>query len=94
MEWPSDIPFPHILLMYPTVFYEDDKEINRETGVFFLSKGDGVVLENGPRYRVRDSWLSFDKHGRWDIGMHVFLESVEEGGEDDTLDRIAPEYFE
>lgn len=93
--WPKDLPFPYILWTYPTTFYEGETEteIARETGLYFLSKGDGVVFEHGSRYRVRESWLSFDKNGRWGIGMHVLLDPVEDLSEEDTLGRLAPDYF-
>ncbi|MCU1613015.1 MAG: hypothetical protein JWO98_555 [Frankiales bacterium] len=51
--------------------------------------GTGVVL--GDRYRVVDSWMSFDHHGVFDDGLHIFLERVTE--DDDRLKRIAPSYF-
>jgi hypothetical protein len=91
MVWPDGLPKPYIYT-FPTTFYDEDgKELHQETGLVFLSKGDGVLWEK--RYRVVDTWLSFDKHGRFDVGLHVFLEPIEEGGEDDTLGRFAPDYF-
>jgi hypothetical protein len=39
---------------------------------------------------VPDVWFSFDQHGRFDVGLHVFLECSEG---DDKLTRIAPGYF-
>jgi hypothetical protein len=34
-----------------------------------------------------------NKHGHFDVGWHVFLEPVEDGGSDDRLKRLAPDYF-
>lgn len=81
--------------LFSTSFYDGDTEIpfHQETGMLFLSKGEGVLWADGTRYRVGDVWLSFDKHGRFDVGFHVFLERVEEGDADDRLQRIAPNYF-
>lgn len=93
MAWPDGIPKPYIYT-FPTHFYDENgKEFHDETGLVFLSKGDGVLWGDGTRYRVADTWLSFDKHGRFDTGLHVFLDRIEEGGEDDTLGRLAPDYF-
>jgi hypothetical protein len=59
-----------------------------------LRKGDGVYLGGThPRCRVVDVWLSYDHHGRFGEGLHVFLEPVEEFSDDDTLGKFAPDYF-
>jgi hypothetical protein len=94
MEWPKGVPFPR-MLTWPTVFYEagSDRELHREDGLLPLPRGSGFLWGNGSRYRVVDAWLSFDHRGRFDLGMHVFLERVEEGSEGDRLGRLAPDYF-
>jgi hypothetical protein len=76
----------------PTYFHEGDSEVpmyTHEEGLLNLPIGTGVVL--GDRYRVVDSWMSFDHHGVFDDGLHIFLERVTE--DDDRLKRIAPSYF-
>ncbi|MFJ7137667.1 hypothetical protein [Streptomyces fungicidicus] len=55
----------------------------QEHGLLNLPVGAGVLLR-GDRYRVVDSWFSYDHHG-------VFLEPVAE--EDDRLRHLAPDYF-
>jgi hypothetical protein len=55
------------------------------------AKGTGVLLDKGTRWRVVDVWLSYDKHGRFDIGWHAFVEPVE--ASDDRLKHLAPGYF-
>lgn len=78
----------------PTWFYEGEKEVHcEESGLLPLVKGQGVLWGDGTRYRVVDSWLSFDHHGHFGLGMHVFLERVEPESDDDTLGRLAPNYF-
>lgn len=56
-----------------------------------LPVGTGIITADGERFRVVDSWLSLDKHGRLDLGLHIFLRQVEEA--DDLPRRIAPDYF-
>jgi hypothetical protein len=94
MDWPKGLPFPYIFT-FPTTFYEvgSDKELHHENGLLLMSKGHGLLWGDGTRYRVADTWLSFDKHGRFDVGMHVFLERIAEGGEDDALYKAARDYF-
>lgn len=94
MEWPKGLPVPY-MLAWPTIFYEvgSDQELHRENGLLSLPNGTGFIWGDGMRYRVVDSWLSFDHRGHFDLGMHVFLERVEEGGADDPLGRLAPDYF-
>lgn len=75
---------------YPTWFYvEGESEVWDWPETLPLVKGDGVVTRDG-RFRVVDVWFSFDQHGHFDVGLHVFLERSEG---DDTLTRIAPGYF-
>ena len=94
MTWPEGLPIPYVLT-WPTVFYDTDtgKELARENGLMFVARAIGVVFEGGPRYRVADAWMSFDKRGRFDLGMHVFLSALEDGGDEDRLARIEPDYF-
>lgn len=87
---PPELPY---VFTFPTTFYEWPNEIHQEPGLLPLVRGQGVLWGDGKRYRVADSWLSFDRHGQFDIGMHVFLERVEEGSEDDTLGLARPSYF-
>lgn len=71
-----------------TPFHEERMEPNLVANI-----GDGLLGPDAQRYRVVDRWLSFDHRGYFDLGYHVFLESVDVGGEDDRLDRLAPTYF-
>jgi hypothetical protein len=85
-------PIEHAL---PTTYYISGEEHRyQEETMVPLRKGDGVYLGHpAPRCRVVDVWLSYDHHGRFGEGLHVFLEPVEEFGPDDTLGNLAPDYF-
>jgi hypothetical protein len=78
----------------PTTFYIDGEEQPHliDEGFLNLHKGQGVIWSDGRRLRVVDSWFSFDKHGRFDIGLHVFLEEVTDEADDLPL-RLARDYF-
>ena len=78
----------------PTVFYDVDKgEIHRyEAGPALLPNGAGIVFEGGGRFRVVDTWLSLDRHGRFDVGYYIFLKRVDNTPED-RLGELAPDYF-
>jgi hypothetical protein len=85
-------PIEHAL---PTTYYIGGQEHHyHEQTMVPLRKGDGVYLGHpAPRCRVVDVWLSYDHHGRFGEGLHVFLEPVAEFGADDTLGNLAPDYF-
>lgn len=56
------------------------------------SIGSGVILgDDNPNWRVKDAWLSYDKHGQLDAGWHVFLEPAETA--DDLPLKLWPDYF-
>ncbi|MEU8740641.1 hypothetical protein [Streptomyces halstedii] len=79
---------------WSTYFHEansTDVLYQQEEGVLVLPVGAGVLLGNGNRYRVVDSWFSYDKHGIFDLGLHVFV--VPAAGGDDRLGQLAPDYF-
>ncbi|MFG2677014.1 hypothetical protein [Streptomyces sp. NPDC048445] len=82
------------IYQWPTYFHEansTDVLYQEEHGVLSLPIGAGVLLGNGDRYRVVDTWFSYDKHGIFDLGLHVFL--VLAAGGDDRLGQLAPGYF-
>ena len=84
--------FPGVY-QWPTYFHKaNDPAVlsMQEHGLLNLPVGTGVLLRGG-RYRVVDSWFSYDHHGVFDDGLHIFLEPVAE--EDDRLRRLAPGYF-
>jgi hypothetical protein len=86
------IPYVYVA---PTTFHIAGEELQHqplEEGLLNLHKGQGVLWHDGRRFRVVDSWFSFDKHGHFGIGLHVFLEEVS-GQDDDLLLRLAPDYF-
>jgi hypothetical protein len=61
----------------PTWFYLDGKEwYHEEHGVFMLPIGSKVLSNDGHLYRVKDTWFSFDHHGRHPEGMHIFMEET------------------
>lgn len=64
-----------------------------EESMLPLVKGDGFIWGDGKRYRVVDRWMSYDHHGHFNDGLHIFLEPVEEFGPDDRLGHLAPRYF-
>jgi hypothetical protein len=79
----------------PTTFYlgEDDPVGEQwEAELPLLPNGTGLLWREGRRFRVVDTWLSFDHHGHLDIGFHVFLEPV--AVDDDRLRLLVPAYFE
>jgi hypothetical protein len=43
-------------------------------------------------FEVVDSWFSFDHHGHFGDGLHIFLEEITDPS-DDLLLRLAPDYF-
>jgi hypothetical protein len=90
---PLEGPRLPYIFTFPTTYHVGTRELFQEEGLLTLSKGDGVLWGDGTRYRVVDTWLSFDKHGRFDVGMHVFLEPVEPFSDDDRLGRLARDYF-
>lgn len=53
--------------------------------------GSGVLLPDGERWRVVDVWVSYDKHGHFDRGVHVFIKLAEP--DEDRLKLLAPHYF-
>ena len=59
-----------------------------------LKVGDGVLLPVAQyrRFRVVDIWHSYDRHGHFDAGTHVFLVDVS-GASEDRLQAMAPRYF-
>ncbi|MET8481867.1 hypothetical protein ABZV68_32540 [Streptomyces clavifer] len=84
--------FP-VVYQWPTYFHEaNDSAVlsMQEHGLLNLPIGTGVLLR-GDRYRVVDSWFSYDHHGIFDDGLHIFLGPVTE--EDDRLRHLAPNYF-
>jgi hypothetical protein len=83
-----------IAIALPTFFHISgvEQEYNEPT-MIPLSRGDGLLWTDGRRLRVVDRWISYDHHGRFGEGLHLFLEPVEEFGEDDRLGKLAPDYF-
>jgi hypothetical protein len=86
---------PPIVNALPTTYYiNGEMQSYQEETMVPLRKGDGVFLgDDSPCCRVVDVWLSYDHHGHFGEGLHVFLEPVESFSEDDTLGNAAPAYF-
>ena len=57
-----------------------------------LVKGQGVIWPDGRRFRVEDSWFSFDHHGHFGTGLHVFLTEIR-SRDDDLPKLLKPDYF-
>jgi hypothetical protein len=79
---------------WPTYFHEansSDVLYMQEEGLLDLPVGAGVLLGSGGRYRVVDTWFSYDNHGIFNVGLHIFLAPATE--EDDRLKQIEPAYF-
>lgn len=86
----SDIPY---IYRAPTTFHFEGTEHQPiESGLLNLHIGQGVIWHDGRRLRVVDSWYSFDHHGYFNDGLHIFLEEVTDD-EDDLPKRMAPDYF-
>jgi hypothetical protein len=81
-------------LQAPTYFHADEQEnwFVEDRGVYVLPIGSGVLGPRGDFYRVRDVWFSFDHHGYFGEGYHVFLEQVEL--DRDKLSPDARRYFQ
>lgn len=78
----------------PTTFHVNGEELSyQEDSMLPLFIGDGLLWSEGKRYRVVDRWISYDHHGRFGEGLHIFLEPVEEFGPNDRLGSLAPDYF-
>ena len=56
-----------------TTFHVGSEELQRVDGVVHLPLGTGILGGGGEMYRVVDSWLSLDDHGRFGRGMHIFM---------------------
>jgi hypothetical protein len=80
---------------WPVTYHEEGTVLWQDDGPPPpLSIGSGVIWHSGEkRFRVVDLWVSYDHHGHFDIGTHVFLEDVSDT-EDDYPRRLAPSYFE
>jgi hypothetical protein len=73
-------------------YYVHDVELRQDEGEPPpLTIGTGIIWTDGERYRVVDVWVSYDHNGRFNDGVHVFLEAVEDT--DDRPLRLAPDYF-
>lgn len=84
-------PIDHLL---PTTFHVEGEELSyQEDSMLPLHIGDGLLWGDGRRFRVKDRWISYDHHGHFPEGLHIFLEPVEEFGADDRLAKLAPDYF-
>lgn len=81
-----DLPVHYYRLHEAEPFFVDD-----QSHPALPTIGDGLLAPGGTRYRVVDRWLSFDHHGRFNDGWHVFLGEAE--GTDDRLRLLAPDYF-
>lgn len=78
---------------WSTYFHKADSAdvlYQQEEGLLNLPVGSGVLVL-GDCYRVVDSWFSYDHHGVFALGQHVFLEEATE--ENNRLKHIAPAYF-
>lgn len=78
---------------WPTYFHEADSSdvlYTQEEGLLTLPVGTGTVVL-GKCYRVVDTWFSYDHHGIFNLGWHIFLEPATK--EDNRLRSIEPEYF-
>ena len=85
---------PAMADVLPTTFYVGGKELPHQEETFLpVSIGDGILDSDGTRYRVTDKWISYDHHGHFGEGLHVFLERVEPYSDGDTLGNLAPDYF-
>lgn len=78
---------------WPVTYYVDGQPFwQDESQPPPLRRGDGVIINEGRRYRVTDLWFSYDHHGHFNDGTHVFLTEVS-GSEDDLPGQLAPSYF-
>lgn len=74
-DWEKEVQRIPKIYNLPTWFYVDAQEWHmEERGVFLLPIGAGVLSNDGQFFRVKDTWFSFDHHGRHPEGFHIFLE--------------------
>lgn len=84
---------PYVYRHPATVYIDGEMQPQLiDEGLINLHRGQGVIWADGRRLRVVDSWFSFDHHGRFDTGLHVFLEEVTDEA-DDLPKRLEPHYF-
>jgi len=87
------VDYPGILTL-PTYFYVDNQDFYQEERALMpLPRGTGIIWGDGTRYRVVDTWFSYDHHGQMAEGLHVFLEKVIPGSADDRPKAMLPAYF-
>lgn len=51
----------------------------------------GIVGNDGRRWRVRDVWVVYEKHGRFEYGVYAFITPAI--GDEDRMSRLAPDYY-
>ncbi len=73
-----------------TTFHVGSEEVQHVDGVVHLPLGTGILGDGGEMYRVVDSWLSLDDHGRFGHGMHIFMVPATRPN---TLTLASPEDF-
>lgn len=74
---------------WPTHYWRGSEYLRQDVGEPPpLTIGCGLILETpayagSARWRVVDIWISYARHGRFDPGVHAFLELVSTNEDDD-----------
>lgn len=71
---------PPRFLYFPTFFhvgYSEDDWFIEEQGYLPIQVGQHILGPRGDFYKVVDVWFSFDHHGLFGDGQHVFMEPAE-----------------
>ncbi len=80
---------PRFIVTYLT---EDESEMWTEDYDYIPpAVGNGVIDEQGKRWRIIDVWSVHEKRGRLEYGLYAFVEPAT--GDSDRPGRIAPEYY-
>lgn len=80
---------PQIMVSYEAPDAEDSWQ--EEYAFIWPQIGQGVVDRRGRRWRVRDVWVVYEKHGAVEYGVYAFITPAV--GAEDRMLQIDPQYY-